>query len=468
MMQTFKPYAYQQKCVDKLLDNSSYGLFIDMGLGKTVITLTAINELIRYRFNVGRCLVIAPLSVARSTWQDEIKKWQHLKGLTVSTVIGSKNARISALNTKADIFIINRENVPWLVEYCELEANGWSFDMVVIDESTSFKNHKAERFKALVKVRDRIKRMILLTGTPTPNGLMDLWAQAYLLDGGSRLLNNFYRFRDAYFIPGRAVNGVVYDYKPRTGAYEEATHALSDISLSLKSEDYLELPDIVTSNNVVTLDDAACKKYKRFERDCLMHVLSSGDTADTIAAKTAADLSGKLLQLAGGALYHEDSKEFTEIHDCKLKALLELVEPLDENVIIFYNFLHEKARLCNALSDFKGEVMVFEHDNDLRDWNAGRVNILIAHPASMGYGLNLQQGGRRIIWFGLPQSYEQYAQANKRLHRQGQRHTVFVHHLVCKGTRDEDVLAALGAKAGAQEYLLTSLKARIAGLNNKT
>lgn len=461
MMQTFKPYAYQQKCVDKLLDNSSYGLFIDMGLGKTVITLTAINELIRYRFSVGRCLVIAPLSVARSTWQDEIKKWSHLKGLTVSTVVGSQNARISALNADADIFIINRENVPWLVEYLELETDGWPFDMVIIDESTSFKSHKAKRFKALVKVRPKIKHMVLLTGTPTPNGLMDLWAQAYLLDGGRRLLSNFYRFRDAYFTPGRAVNGVVYDYTPRIGAYEEVTHALSDVSLSLKSEDYLELPDIVTSNNAVTFDGVACKKYKRFERDCLMHVPSSGDAADTIAAKTAADLSGKLLQLAGGALYHEDSKKFTEIHDCKLKALIELIESLSENVIIFYNFLHEKARLCNALSGFKGEVRVFEQDKDIQDWNAGKVNILIAHPASLGYGLNLQQGGRRIIWFGLPQSYEQYAQANKRLHRQGQQHTVFVHHLVCKGTRDEDVLAALGRKGDAQQYLLTSLKARI-------
>lgn len=444
-----------------LLDNACYGLFIDMGLGKTVIALTAINELIRYRFNVGQCLVIAPLSVARSTWQDEIKKWRHLKGLTVSTVIGSQNARIRALNTKADIYVINRENVPWLVEYLELEANRWLFDMVVIDESTGFKNHKAKRFKALVKVRPKIKRTVLLTGTPTPNGLMDLWAQAYLLDGGRRLLSNFYRFRDAYFTPGRAVNGVVYDYKPRVGAYEEATHALSDISLSLKSEDYLELPDIVTSNNAVTLDGVACKKYKRFERDCLMHVLSSGDTADTITAKTAADLSGKLLQLAGGAMYHEDSKKFTEIHDCKLKALVELIEPLDENVIIFYNYIHEKARICNAFSDFKGEVRVFKSDKDIADWNVGKVNILIAHPASMGYGLNLQQGGRRIVWFGLPQSYEQYAQANKRLHRQGQTDKVFVHHLVCKGTRDEDVLRALDHKDEMQKYLLSSLTLRL-------
>ena len=444
-----------------LLDNACYGLFIDMGLGKTVITLTAVNELIRYRFMTGRCLVIAPLSVARSTWQTEASKWEHLQGLKLSTVIGSKTARIKALSAKADVYIINRENVPWLVKYLESEACGWSFDMVVVDESTSFKNPKAKRFKALCRVRSKIKRLVLLTGTPTPNGLMDVWAQSYLLDGGKRLHNNFYRFRDAYFIPGRAVNGVVYDYKPRTGAYEEATHALSDISLSLKSEDYLELPDIVTANNVVALDGVACKKYRRFERDCLMHVLSSGDTADTITAKTAADLSGKLLQLAGGAMYHEDDKKFTEIHDCKLKALLELVESLDENVIIFYNFLHEKTRLCNALSDFKGEVRVFERDKDLQDWNAGKVNILIAHPASLGYGLNLQQGGRRIVWFGLPQSYEQYAQANKRLHRQGQRHTVFVHHLVCKGTRDEDVLSALSRKDDMQKYLLSSLALRV-------
>ena len=460
-MCTFKPHAYQRECIAKLLTYNSYGLFIDMGLGKTVITLTAINELIRYRFMAGRCLVIAPLSVAMSTWQTEISKWRHLEGLTVSTVIGSRTARIKALSAKADIYIVNRENVAWLSEYLETEAGGWSFDMVVIDESTSFKNPKAKRFKALCKVRDKIKRLVLLTGTPTPNGLMDMWAQSYLLDGGRRLFNNFYRFRDAYFIPGRAVNGVVYDYKIRAGAYEEITHRLSDVSLSLKSEDYLDLPDITYVDNLVELDTTARRAYAKFERGCVLRYLDDTDSASSVMASTAADLSGKLLQLAGGAIYQEDSKDYVTVHDCKLKAPVELIEPLDENVIIFYNYIHEKARICNVFSDFKGEVRVFKSGKDIADWNDGRVNILIAHPASMGYGLNLQQGGRRIIWFGLPQSYEQYAQANKRLHRQGQQDKVFVHHLVCKGTRDEDVLSALAHKDSMQKYLLSSLASRI-------
>lgn len=460
-MSLFKPYAYQQECIAKLLTHDSYGLFIDMGLGKTAITLTAVNELIRYRFMAGRCLVIAPLSVARSTWQAEVAKWEHLQGLRLSTVIGSKTARIKALSAPADVYIINRENVPWLVEYLESETGGWSFDMVVIDESTSFKNPKAKRFKALCKVRDKIKRLVLLTGTPTPNGLMDMWAQSYLLDGGKRLHNNFYRFREAYFIPGRAVNGVVYDYKIRAGAYEEITHRLSDISLSLKSEDYLELPDITYVDNLIELDTTARKAYAKFERGCVLRYLNDPDSEGTIMANTAADLSGKLLQLAGGAIYQEDSKDYVTVHGNKLKALTELVEPLNENVIIFYNYIHEKARICNAFSDFKGEVRVFKSDKDISDWNEGEVNILIAHPSSMGYGLNLQKGGRRIIWFGLPQSYEQYAQANKRLHRQGQPDKVFVHHLVCKGTRDEDVLSALSRKDDMQKYLLSSLALRV-------
>lgn len=460
-MSTFKPYTYQQECIAKLLTHNSYGLFIDMGLGKTVITLTAVNELIRYRFITGRCLVIAPLSVARSTWQTEASKWGHLQGLKLSTVIGSKTARIKALSAKADVYIINRENVPWLVEYLESEPSGWFFDKVVIDESTSFKNPKAKRFKALCKVRNKIKRLVLLTGTPTPNGLMDMWAQSYLLDGGKRLYNSFYRFREAYFIPGRAVNGVVYDYKIRTGAYEDITHKLSDISLSLKGEDYLELPDITYVDNLIELDTIASKAYAKFERGCVLRYLNDSDSEGTIMANTAADLSGKLLQLAGGAIYQEDSKEYVTVHDTKLKALVELVEPLDENVIIFYNYIHEKARICNAFSDFKGEVRVFKSGKDIADWNEGKVNILIAHPASLGYGLNLQQGGRRIIWFGLPQSYEQYAQANKRLHRQGQQDKVFIHHLVCKGTRDEDVLSALSRKDDMQKYLLSSLALRV-------
>lgn len=460
-MSLFKPYTYQRECITKLLTHNSYGLFIDMGLGKTVITLTAVNELLRYRFIAGRCLVIAPLSVARSTWQTEASKWEHLRGLKLSTVIGSKIARIKALSAKADVYIINRENVPWLVEYLESEACGWCFDMVVIDESTSFKNPKAKRFKALCKIRNKIKRLVLLTGTPTPNGLMDVWAQSYLLDGGKRLHNNFYRFREAYFIPGRAVNGVVYDYKLRAGAYEEVTHKLSDISLSLKGEDYLELPAITYVDNLVKLDTPARKAYVKFERGCVLRYLNDSDSEGAIMANTAADLSGKLLQLSGGAIYQEDSKDYVTVHDTKLRALTELVEPLNENVIIFYNYVHEKARICNAFSDFKGEVRVFNSDEDLTDWNAGRVNILIAHPASLGYGLNLQQGGRRIVWFGLPQSYEQYAQANKRLHRQGQQDKVFVHHLVCRGTRDEDVLSALSRKDDMQKYLLSSLALRV-------
>ena len=422
-------------------------------MGKSVITLTAINELKFYRFQVSKVLVIAPKKVAEGTWQKECAKWDHLNHLRISTVLGSEKKRMAALNAAADLYIINRENVTWLVD---LYRDQWPFDMVVVDEFSSFKSHSAKRFKALAAVRPHINRFVGLTGTPSPNGLMDLWSELYLLDGGERLEKRFGGFRERYFRRGRHNGYVVYEYLPRKGAREAILSKISDICISMKAEDYLSLPDCIDDEVPVVLDKTARKAYDTLERQMVLELED-----DDLTVTSAAALSNKLLQLANGALY-DDSRGVHEIHRAKVDAFLELLESLHgKPALVFYSFQHDKWRLLDALHKTGLEVRLLESVEDQDAWNAGEVDVLLAHPASCAYGLNLQQGGNHIVWFGLPWNYELYVQANKRLHRQGQTEKVIVHHLVVQDSRDEDVMKALSKKEKAQDYVLESLKARI-------
>lgn len=452
----FEPYPYQQYCVDKIIENSSIGLFLDMGLGKTVITLTALRELRYNRWDVSKPLIIAPKKVAEATWTTEAKKWAHLKDMRIVPVLGTVQQRLRALATPADAYVINRENTQWLVEYFK---NKWSFDMVVLDESSSFKNSSSKRFKALKLVRGRIKRLVELTGTPASNGLEDLWAQIYLLDGGARLGKTLGAYRDRYFVPGKRNRTTIFSYEPKEGSFEIIQRAVSDICISMKAEDYLSLPDMIYDDIPVALDVAASKAYEQLETDFLLQV-----DADTITAGSAGVLTGKLLQLCNGAIYNEEHKA-VRIHDCKLEAFMELIERLNgQHALVFYNFKHDCDRLVDALSKTKFRVRVYSCAQDASDWNDGKIDILLAHPASCGYGLNLQDGGHHAVWFGLTWSLEQYEQANKRLHRQGQKHAVIVHNLVVQSGMDDAVVSALKSKSDMQNALMTALKARIGKL----
>lgn len=449
----YTPHPYQKYCIDRVVSDNAVGLFLDMGLGKTVITLTAAAELKCNRFAVNRILIIAPKKVAEATWSKEAAKWDHLKRLRFSLILGSQVKRIKAVNTPADIYIINRENIPWLVDY---HRNAWPYDMVVIDESSSFKNHRAKRFKALKMVRGHISRLVELTGTPAPNGLIDLWAQIYLLDGGARLGKSITGFRGRYFNPDQRNAQQVFTYKPKPGADAAIDRLIGDICVSMKAEDYLQLPDIVYDDIPVALDSASSKLYKKLEAEMLLTVDES-----TIDAGTAAVLSNKLLQLCNGAVYDEEGK-VVEIHSCKLDAFDELIESLNgQPALVFYNFQHDKDRIKSRLSKTGLRIRELKTPEDETDWNNKEIDILLAHPASAAYGLNLQDGGNHVIWFGLNWSLELYQQANKRLHRQGQKQKVIVHHLSVVGGRDEDVVAALCEKGATQDRLIDSLKAKI-------
>ena len=402
---------------------------------------------------MSKVLVIAPKKVAEATWSKEAAKWDHLKMLRVIPVLGTQQKRIRALNTPGDIWVINRENVPWLVEYYR---NAWPFDMVVADEFSSFKNHQAKRFKALSWVRGHIKRFVGLTGTPAPNGLLDLWAQVYLLDQGERLGQKVTHFRTRYFEPDQRDRERVFSYAPKPGAEEIIQQLIGDICVSMKAEDYLELPDCIPVTVPVILDPKAQAAYNKLEREALLEVDET-----TIDAGTAAVLTGKLLQLCNGAVYDED-RNVWEIHRCKLEAFMELVEGLNgKPALVFYAFQHDLARLKKALAGTGLRVRELKTPQDETDWNNREVDILLAHPASAAYGLNLQDGGNHVIWFGLNWSLELYQQANKRLHRQGQTEKVILHHLVVEGGVDEDVLEALGDKCATQDNLMQALKARI-------
>ena len=421
---------------------------------KTVITLTAINDLRYNRFAIRKTLVIAPKKVAEATWAKEAAKWEHLHLLRIVSCLGSAAKRIKALNTPGDIFVINRENVPWLVEHYK---NAWPFDMVVVDEFSSFKNHQAKRFKSLSWVRPHIKRIVGLTGTPAPNGLIDLWAQVFLLDEGKRLGKKITHFRERYFDPDQRSRDRVFTYAPKDGADETIHHLLGDICVSMKAEDYLELPDCISVTVPVVLDDKAQVAYNTMESQMLLEV--SADKV--IDAGTAAVLSNKLLQLCNGAMYDEDHK-VSEIHRCKLEAFEELVEGLNGHpALVFYTFQHDRDRILETLKHSGLRVRVFSGPQDETDWNNRQIDILLAHPASAGYGLNLQDGGNHVIWFGMQWALELYQQANKRLHRQGQTQKVIIHHLVVEGGVDEDVMKALEDKASTQESLMQALKARI-------
>lgn len=415
-------------------------------------TLTAISDLL-FLGEVNKILVIAPLRVAEDTWSAEIEKWDHLKHLRISKVLGSQKNRIQAMNAKADIYVINRENVEWLVkEY----FNNWSFDMLVIDELSSFKSSKAKRFRELRKVRPYFKRIVGLTGTPAPNSLIDLWPQLYLLDGGKRLGRTISGYRDQYFVPGDRNRYVVYKWNLREDSKEKIYDRISDICISMKSEDYLELPERIDNAIEINLPTAAKEKYKQLECDL---VLELGE--DDITAANAAVLTNKLLQMANGAIYSE-THDVVEIHEEKLKALLDVIEAANgKPVLIFYNFRHDLNRITEYLKKNKLNAVKLNDSEDIKKWNNGETLILLTHPASAGHGLNLQAGGHIIVWFGLTWSLELYQQANARLHRQGQTENVIIHHLVAKGTVDEDVMKALGSKEVNQNMLLEAVKARI-------
>lgn len=451
----FKPHDYQKHCIDKIITTKKLGLFLDMGLGKTVTTLTAVKELKYNRFEVRKVLVIAPKKVAEGTWSREASKWDHTKMLRVSPALGNQAKRIKALNTPADIYIINRENVCWLVDYYK---NDWPFDMVVVDESSSFKSHKAKRFKSLSSVSGHIERMVLLTGTPSPNSLADLWSQVYLIDGGQRLEKRYTHFREKYFDPGQRNGYVVFNYNAKPGSENAILSRISDICISMKASDYLQLPDVVDHEIPVVLDSKAAKAYYELEKQM---VLQLPEDDEEISVASAAALSNKLLQFANGAVY-DDDHNYYEVHNCKIDAFLELIESLQgKPALVFYNFQHDKARILKALEKSKLRVRELKTAADEDAWNNHEVDILLAHPASSAYGLNLQEGGNHVIWFGLTWNYEQYTQANARLHRQGQTEKVIIHHLICSGTRDEDVMQALKRKEDVQEWVMQSLKARI-------
>ena len=456
----YKPHKYQEYATQKIIDSKASALFLDCGLGKTVITLTAIRRLKYERWEARKVLIIAPKTVAEDTWQSEAQKWDHLRGLRFSTVLGTAAQRKAALAARADIYVINRENTAWLVK--EL-GHKWDFDTVVLDESTSFKSHTSQRFKAMKAVRPRVRRIVELTGTPDPHGLMDLWAQVFLLDGGQRLGRTITAYRDAYFLPDKRNGPMIYSYKPKHGAEQTITERISDLCISMKAADYLDLPELIERDVYVTLDAAAKTAYARLERDALLEI-----DRDTVTAANAAALSAKLLQLCAGAVYTEAEPEngiergVMHVHDCKLDAFMELIESLNgAHAVVAYGFVHDKDRILAALKKAGKKVRVYAGAADKDAWNRGEIDILLIHPASCGYGLNLQQGGHHLIWFTPSWNLEEYIQANKRLHRQGQPEPVIVHRLIVKGGRDEDVVRSLTSKDAAQERLLASLKARI-------
>lgn len=453
MKKAFTPHNYQQYAISRIIDTPKIGMFLDMGLGKTAVTLTALHELKYHRFCVNKTLVIAPKKVAESTWTNEQQKWRHLEMLRMSVVTGDAKKRIKALNTPADVYLINRENTQWIVNYY---GHDWPFDVVVLDESSSFKNSQSKRFKALKTMLPRISRIIELSGTPSSNGLMDLWAQLYLLDNGARLGRTLSVYREMFFDPDKRSRTQIFSYAPKPGADKAIYDLIGDICISMKSEDYLDLPALIYDDIPVQLDDKAQSAYDQMERDMLLEV-----DEDTVQANTAAVLSGKLLQLCNGAIYSEDGVALP-VHDCKLEVLLETIEQLNgQHAVVYYHFAHDRERIITALAGSGLTVRVYNDKHDEDDWNAGAIDILLAQPASCGYGLNLQDGGHHVIWFGMTWSLEEYQQANKRLHRQGQPYPVIIHRLLVKGGVDEDAAASLESKDATQESLLRAIKARI-------
>ena len=448
-------HGYQSAAVEHIIKNPFSSLFLDCGLGKTVVTLTAINRLINYSFEVTKVLVIAPLRVAEHTWAEECNKWEHLKGLRISKVLGSERKRSEALSTQADIYVINRENVAWLVATHGYLFHNHFFDMVVIDELSSFKSSKSTRWKALKAVRPFLGRVVGLTGTPAPNGYIDLWAQMYLIDKGDRLGKFITRYRETYFSSvGRG--NVVFRYDLRPEAQNKINSLISDICISMKAEDYLQLPKRLDYFNKIDLGKFK-KDYNKFERDCVLELFTEED--ETITAASAAALSNKLLQFSGGAVYDEDHNTHV-IHTKKLEALEDVVEAANgQPILLFYAFKHEESRITEHFKNLR--VVKLDTPETIKAWNSGEIDIAIAHPASVGHGLNLQHGGNIIVWYGLTWSLELYQQANARLHRQGQSKPVKIYHLISEGTIDEEIVKALSNKDKTQNGLMQAVKARI-------
>lgn len=449
----YEPHDYQKYAIDYIETHPISAVLLDMGLGKTSITLTALNDLLFDSFELRRILVIAPLRVARDTWPVELDKWDHLKYIRYSVVIGTEKQRRAALLQNAEIYLINRENVKWLIQ-----NHTFDFDMVVIDELSSFKDHGSQRFKALRKIRPFVKRVVGLTGTPSPNGLMDLWAEINILDMGQRLGRFIGGYRDRFFLPDKRNQQMVFSYKPRENAEEAIYAQIADICISMKSMDYLNMPECVMNRVEVHLSAQEMSLYKRLKKDLILP-LEDGD----IDAANAVSLSNKLLQMANGAAYSEDKKVFA-IHDRKLDALEDLIEAANgKPVLIAYWFQHDLVRIQKRFP-----IKKLDTSADIKNWNAGKIPIAVIHPASAGHGLNLQSGGSTLIWFGLTWSLELYQQTNARLWRQGQKETVIIHHIVTKGTMDEDVLKALQSKENIQSALMDAVKVSLNNERNKS
>ncbi len=444
----YEPHDYQKYATDFILMHPIAAVFLEMGLGKSVITLTALFDLILDQFLIRKVLVIAPLRVARDTWSSEIRKWDHLSGLTYSVAVGNESERRTALMRTVDIYIINRENVDWLITKSGIP---FDFDMVVIDELSSFKSHQAKRFKSLLKARPSVKRIVGLTGTPSSNGLMDLWAEFRLLDLGQRLGRYISHYRAAYFTPDKRNAEVIFSYKPLPGAEDAIYQRISDVTISMKSCDYLKLPKCVINEVPVVMNNKEMAVYDRFREDMVTKIRDK-----EIDAANAAVLSGKLLQMSNGAVYDEE-KVSCHIHDRKLDALEDLIEGANgKPVLIAYWYQHDAERIRARFP-----VREIRTSKDIEDWNAGKISAAIIHPASAGHGLNLQAGGSTLIWFGLTWSLELYQQTNARLHRQGQKETVVIHHIIAKGTIDEDVMKALRKKEKTQDALINAVRANL-------
>lgn len=447
----YRPYDYQRTAMQWIIDKPKCGLFLDMGLGKTVSTLTAIQQLID-DCEISRVLVVAPKKVAETTWSTEARKWEHLHDLRVVKVLGTEKQRCLALSQKADVYVTGRDNFVWLVG----KYGGFlPFDMLVIDELTSFKNPKSERFKAMRIALPSVQRVIGLTGTPAPNGLIDLWAQIYCLDRGERLGKSVSKYKETYFEIHKW-NNIEVRTTCKPGCAKLIRNKIADICLSMQAKDYLQLPEIITHTEPVELTPKIREAYERFEQEKVLEFKSIHDgEPENVLANSAAGLMNKLSQFANGAVYDEDHNVH-EIHGEKLDRLAEIVEAANGNsVLIFYQYKHDVARIVSRLKSYR--VRAYRDDRDLNDWNAGKIDVLLAHPASTAYGLNMQQGGHYIVWFGTGWNLEHYQQANARLHRQGQRYPVTVYKLICRGTVDERAAAALDNKKGVQQSLLDSL-----------
>ena len=447
------PHDYQTYATEFIEEHPVAAVLLDMGLGKSVITLTAIKNLCLDTFEVQKILVIAPLRVARDTWKAELEKWEHLRCIKYSVAVGTEAERKAALQKPANLYIINRENVGWLIEQSGLP---FDYDMVVIDELSSFKSHQAKRFRSLMKVRPTVKRMVGLTGTPSSNGLMDLWAEFRLLDMGKRLGRFITHYRDEFFRPDKRNGQVIFSYKPKDGAEEEIYRRISDITISMKSTDFLQMPECVINEVEVSLSDKEMKMYDGLKKDLVLAIANK-----EIDAVNAGALSNKLSQMANGAVYDVD-KNYIEIHDRKLDALEDLIEQANgKPVLVAYWFKHDLERIKKRFT-----VREIKTSKDIADWNKGSIPVAVIHPASAGHGLNIQEGGSTLIWFGLTWSLELYLQTNARLWRQGQKSkTVVIHHIITKGTIDERIMKALRTKETTQDALMDAVKAEIGGTN---